>query len=432
MSEKNGAEMIVEKLDETKSQVQSLAEKTTEELKSVGDKITLGLKEVFESQAKEEVKSLKAQLANKDEELKSFRSGHGVSKANVELEEKALRAIASKLHNKEEVNFNSEEFKSIRFSDATTTGGFDVAPIKMGEVDVNKQAVVTILGDIDVMPAVTANDGSVVWDGYDESLVDIYDSNEMDAAELSEAVKLSLIKLSMKEVKAKMAISSKVILNTMSGGNQVAVLDRNLRALDSRYNRKLAANVFQDIITAANSSLVGKVASTTAEAPATAEARQDLRLFPSNLKVQYIPNAVMYVSRAFLNALYSKEASDGHLTTEQFVFGNNGITLYVTAERAIPVRVFEHAQIGTYKSLADGSTDITADYVNGSETNTGKLLAIVGDLKSAYKLVPNTVGMIGVDTEIANVMNNTCIAGKVSYAAQGLILREAVKVFYAS
>lgn len=273
------------------------------------------------------------------------------------------------------------------------------------------------------------NEGSVAWDGYDESLVDAYDANEMDAAQFSEAVKKSTIKLSMKEVKAKMILSSRVIQNVLANGNQVSTLNRNISALNSRYDRKLASNVFKDVIAGVNASEISKVASTTNDAPADANARKDLRLFPSNLKLQYVAASVLYVSRYFLNALFAVEASDGHLPDEQFKFTDNGIQFFITPEKAIPVRVFEHSQIGTYKSLADGTTDITADYVNGGE-NTGKLLAFVADLRYAYKMVPSTIGTIGYDASISNILSGSCPAGKVSFAAQGIVAKEAIKVFY--
>ena len=396
-------------------------------MKSVGDNITKGLKEIFDAKSKEEIKSLNDKIANQEEEIKSLNSGHGVSEKRNEVESKSLIAIASKLNNKEEIKLDSEEFKSIRFSDATTTGGFNDSSPRLGLIDINKQPVVTILNDIDVLPAVALNEGSVAWDGYDESLIDMYDANEMDAATESEVIKRSLIKLSMEEVKAKMILSSRVIQNVLANGSQVATLNRNIVALNARYDRKLAAKVFQNIIAGVIAGDIGKVASTTADAPAVAQAREDLRLFPSNLKIQYVSGASMYISRSFLNALFSKEASDGHLAVEQFKYSDNGIQFFITPEKAIPVRVFEHSQIG--KSLVDGVASITTDYVNGSD-NTGKILAIVSDLKYAYKMVPSSIGTIGYDAGIANILSGSCPAGKVSYAAQGVIAKEAIKVFY--
>jgi hypothetical protein len=421
---------LVEKIEgiyakiEDKAKTESL---NSEELKSLKEDLAKSVKE-----HKEAMDSQKTQLDAIETKLNK---PYGVtienkSEVNQQEVKKSLTSIASKLNSKEKVGL--EEVKAIRFTDATTTGGFLDTPRKMGEIDINKQPNTLILNDIDFMGAANANEGSVAWEGFDESLVDMYEANEMDAAQISEAVKKSLIKLSMKEMKAKMIISSRVIQNALSGGDQISVLQKNLQALESRYRRKLAAQVFQDIIADVNNNLIGKVASTTNEAPADAQARVDLRVFPTNLKVDYIPSSIMYVSRAFLNACYSKEASDGHLATEQFVTDANGITSFVTPERAIPVRVFEHNQIGTYKSLADGTTDITTDYVNGSASNTGKLLAIVADFRSSYKLIPSSIGTIGYDSSISNILDGSCPAGKVSFAAQGVVLREAVKVFYAS
>lgn len=415
-------ENICSKIEE-KAKVES---SNSEELKSLKDELANATKS-----HKEAIEAQKSQLDAIETKLNRPSAGFKAEKAEDEEEvKKSLTAIASKLKSKEAIDLG--EVKSIRFTDATTTGGFFDSPVKMGEIDINKQPNTIILNDIDFMGAANANEGSVAWEGFDESLVDLYEANEMDAAQLSEAVQKSVIKLSMEEVKAKMIISSRVIQNVLSGGNQVSVLQKNLQALESRYRRKLAAKVFQNIISDVNKGNIGKVASTTAEAPANDQARQDLRLFPSNLKVDYVPSAVMYVSRAFLNACFSKEVSDGHLATEQFVTDANGITAFVTPERAIPVRVFEHNQIGNYKSLADGTADITADYVNGSNTNTGKLLAIVADFRSSYKLIPSTIGTVGYDASISKILDGSCPAGKVSYAAQGVVLREGIKVFYAS
>ncbi|MFT6151410.1 MAG: hypothetical protein ACJAY9_000799 [Flavobacteriales bacterium] len=367
----------------------------------------------------------------KAREALSLRPGSHGSKSLVDEAEtkKSLEYIAGKFKNKETADLNQEEVKAIRFSDATTTGGFIDSPLRMGEIDINKQPNTIILNDIDFMGAVGSNDGSVAWEGFDESLVDLYEANEMDAAQLSEAVKKSLIKLSMEEVKAKMILSSKVIQNALAGGNQLSTLQKNLTALDSRYRRKLAAKVFQNIIDAAIKGDIGKIASTTDDAPADNAARKDLRLLSTNLKVDYIPEATMYVSRKFLNTLFSTTVSDGHLPLEQFVTTPDGVTRFVTPEKAFAVRVFEHNQIGNYKSLVDGVATISTDYVDGAD-NTGKLLAIIADFKTSYKLIPSSIGTIGYDASITNILDGAVPAGKSSYAAQGIVLREGVKVFY--
>jgi len=440
MPEKTGAEAVAQNIAEAKENAAAAAEEVKslgEGVKALAENLKEGFASMKEIKETEEMKSLKSELERKSaeannlkEKLKLADAGQGSIPGDISEEEvKSIQALASKLVSKDRVALNSEEYKSIRFTDASTTGGFIDSSRKMGTIDINKQPLATILEDVDVMPAVNSNEGSVVWDGFDESLVDMYDANEMDAAKLSEAVRQSLIKLSMNEVKSKMILSSRVIQNALAGGNQVATLNRNLTALESRYRRKLATKVFQDIIGFANGGKIFKQITTTTNTPADEQGRVDLRLFPSKLKVDYVSGSVMYVSRAFLNALFSKETADGHLATEQFVFTDSGITLYVTPEKAIPVKVFEHNQIGDYKSLDDGSTSITADYVSGG-TNTGKLLAIVGDLNYAYKVIPSTMGTVGYDASISNIFDGAVPAGKISFAAQGVVAREAIKVLY--
>ena len=421
---------IIQKYEE----VSIVAQKAVNESKTFKEEVNAKLLPL-----ETEIKSLEAKLSQAEEDSKKsiqkieeainsgFKSvSEGVLKYN-KLEKKSLESIAKALSKKETISLNADEFKAIRFSDATTTGDFIGAPIKYGEIETNKQVLTNILQDIDIMPAVAKNDGDVAWDGFDESLVDIFDSNEMDAAQLSEAVKKSEIKLNLVENKAKMAISARVIQDP----NQLGTLDRNLGALARRYERKLASKVYNDIIRAAISTNVAKFETSTADAPADGTARNDLRLFPSKLKIQYVDNAVIYISRMFLNSLFSKEVSDGHLPLEQFIANaNSGINSFFTTEKNIPIRTFEHAQIGDYKSLANGTTNITADYVDGGE-NTGKLLAFVADLKTAYKLIPSSFDTVGYDASFGYIINGSVPAGRIGYVAQGIVAKEAIKVLYA-
>lgn len=428
----SGAEIIVEglkkidtALNTNQDNLEKFTQKTTEEIKSVGESFANSLKEVFSGQQSEEIKSLKAELANKDEEIKSYKAdigGINIANKKKELEHKSLISIANSINNHRTVNLESEEYKSISFHDATTTNNFSKPETPMGIFEIVKQPLVTILQDVGNMPAIAATEGQLVWDAYDESLLDFFEANEWDQAKNSDEVKYQRIKLQMRKEQAKMPISADVILNVMAGGNQAEVLRRNLIALENKYNRKIAARVYQDIIITG-----GKISTATSD---LAVARENLRLFPTNLKTQYINNASLYVSRAFINALFSKAVSDGHLPTEQFVF-SNGITYFVTPEKLYPVKVFEHNQIGNYKSLSDGSTDITADFVAGG-TNTGKLLAFVGDLNDSYKLIPSTMGTVGYDAGIGRILDQTVIAGKISFVAQGLIMQEGVKTLYSS
>ena len=77
--------------------------------------------------------------------------------------------------------------------------------------------------------------------------------------------------------------------------------------------------------------------------------------------------------------------------------------------------------------LSAGEETITTDYINGG-TNTGKLLAFVGTLKECYKLIPSSIGTVGYDASISNILDGVCPAGKVSSAAHGIVLKEGLKV----
>lgn len=429
---KNSVSEISKKLDGIQqgleASVKDIKENLVNETKSLVDSEIKKINESVETQFKK-INESNDKFQNTVEEFVNNTKTIAKSgkKKNFINDEASLKALASALNSKTSIDFSKEENKAIRFSDATTTGDFGGDVSKYGEIDINKQPTTEILGDIDILPAIAKNDGEIGWDGYDESLVDIYNANEMSPAEFTEALKKSEIKLMLKEHKAKMAISSRVITNP----NSIAILDRNIVTLNNVYDRKLAKQVFQDIIDAANKNAIDKFATTEADAPISAATREDVRLFPSKLLKAYAPNAILYISRPFINALFSKEVSDGHLPTEQFFYAINGLSNLVTPEKAYIVRTFEHNQIGNYKSLHDGSTNITTDYVPGGSSNDGKLLAFIADLKFCYKLVPSSLGVIGYDNSLGDLLGGSVVAGKISYAAQGLVAKQAIKVLYA-
>lgn len=407
----------------------SLSKSIKEEVESAKGLIVEETKNLIDSEVKKINESSQKWQNTVEEFVNNTKSITQINRKKSKLinDEASLKTLASVLNNKGQIDFAKEEYKAIRFSDATTTGDFTGAPDKYGEIDVNKQPSTEILGDIDILPAVAKNDGDSAWDGYDESKVELFENNEMSPAQLSQELKKCEIKITMKTHSAKMFISSKVVTNP----NELGTLDRNITSLNNKYDRKLAEQVFQDIIQAALKNEIEKVETSTADAPVSDTTREDLRLFPSKLKKNYSNNAIIYISRTFLNALFSKTVSDGHLPTEQFYYTANGISNLVTPEKAYIVKTFEHNQIGDYKSLADGTADITTDYVPGGTSNDGKLLAIVADLKYCYKLIPSSLGVIGYDPTIGTLLSGAVPAGKISYAAQGLVAKEAVKVFYA-
>lgn len=431
---------ILKKIDDVAVQLKADASIESE-------KKSLEIKNELKSQIETEVKSLEAKLSQAEEDYKksiqkieeAINSGFKSvsektdSKSYVPLSLKEAQYIAEALNSHKQAKFFISDKKTIRFGDATSTNTIDRPATVMGSFEVNKDIPSTILQDVDLMPAVNDNEGALVWNTFDESLIEAFEANELDPALTSKEVVYRNVKLALKKVQAKMNISTDVIINVLQGGNQVPVLERNIAGLNRKYDKKIIKDIFQDIIASANNNLVGKTATTTQYAPADATIRKDLRNFLSTLKKEFIGNSVIYVSRQLINAAFSVEASDGHLPLEQFSYSNN-IQAFVTPEGLIPVRTFEHAQIGTYKSLHDGSTDITSDYtpVTGSLSgNAGKLLAFVGDLKFAYKVIPSAMGIIGYESGVGTLLDGATKAGKIGYVAQGIVESQAIKALYA-
>lgn len=422
-------------IDQTKSNLADLQKKEIEPLQNE-------VKSLKEANAKLEEK-LSKEIENNQKNIdkielainKGFASSIEKTefKSYTPLSLKEAKTIAEAINGKMQIQITNLESKAIRFGDATSTNLIDKPATVMGSFEINKDSPSTILQDVDVLPPVNGNEGTLVWDTYDESLIEAYEANEMDQSKVTKEVVYSNRKLNLKKVQAHMNISTDVILNVLQGGSQVIVLDRNIAALNKKFDKKVIKNIFQDLVSGVNNGLIGKTASTTQYAPADATIRRDLRNFLSTLKKEYIANSVIYVSRQLINAAFSIEASDGHLPLEQFYYASN-IQAFVTPEGLIPVKTFEHSQIGTYKSLHDGTTDITSDYTAVTANlsgNAGKLLAFVGDLKFAYKVIPSSIGLIGYDSNVTPLLTGATKAGKISYVAQGFVETQAVKAFYA-
>lgn len=431
-NEKTGADLIVEKLSENKSQIESLTENVVNEFKSVGDKIALAFAETKSKEAQEEIKSLKDQIANKDNKIAALSSSGGVGLSNGEEEKKSATAFAAAIKDKSVIRL--EEHKAIRITDPTTTGGFFPNVVNRGILDVNAQPLITLLDDVDVLPAVNTLKEESFFLGYDSSLLDLDEANEMDPATAKKTIEHSAIKITSRKEQASILVSTDLMLSAYAGdATALNVVEKNLDELRMKFLRKNVKKGFQDIIANANSTDLNKIVKveSTLDTVDEISMRKDLRLLPTTLKKQYVNTSILYLSRKFLNAIFAKEATDGHLPLEQFVY-RDGITFFLTPEKSYVVRTFEHDQIGDYLSLKDGTTSITTDYNPSASAggNAGKLLAIVGDFKKGYKYQPSIAGTIGYDNSVREQLTGVVVAGMISYVAQGLGVRESLKVLY--
>tara|TARA_R110000868_G_C10972986_1_gene771152 strand:- start:41031 stop:42347 length:1317 start_codon:yes stop_codon:yes gene_type:complete len=431
------------------------------EVKALTTKIDSLLAKIKEKSEKEEINSVEIKSL-KEDLIKTITENKISSNAAVLEQKSQLDAIEAKLNNpfnpvNEEKKLNEthlkediisickaidsrkqvrlEETKAIRITDATTTGGFIPSSVSRGLVDVNAQPELVLLSEIDNLPAVNTLKEESFFIGYDSSFLDLDGANEMDAADVSRLIELSIIKIVSRKEQAKILVSSDIMLSAAAGDvSAMEIVQRNLSELRIKFYLRVVKKVFADMINNANSSEVKKIVkipTTTNNPTQTATLRENLRNFPSNLKKVYIGNSVMYLSRTYLDSIFAKESSDGHLPLEQFRYEGK-ITYFLTPGKAYRVETFEHDQIGTYKSLVDGTTDITTDYDPAAlvGANAGKLLAIVGDFKKGYKHQPSTAGTIGYDSSISNLLDGAIPAGIISYVAQGLGVKEALKLLY--
>jgi len=444
MEPKTGAEAVAESIAEAKN---SAAEAVVE-VKSLGEGVkelaktlTEGFASIKEKEVTEEMKSLNAKLEEKSaeannlkEKLKLADAGQGSFSEGVSEEEtKSISAFTAAIEGKSKTRI--EEYKSIRVTDPTVTGFFTKQGVNRGIVSTNEQPMVTLLSDVDVLPAVNTIKEESFIIGYDSSLLDLDEANEMTPAQIKEAIQHSKIVIQSRKETAKIPVSSDLILAARAGDRSSAQLvQRNLDELKQKFMLRCVKKAFKDIIDNANSSdtvRIAKFETATDDATAADTLRQDLRNLPTKLKKNYVGSSIMFISRTFLNSIFSKQVSDGHLPLEQFEY-RDGITYFLTPEKSYIVRTFEHDQIGNYKSLKDGSTVITADFNPAASAggNAGVLLAMVGDFKKGYKYQPSTAGTMGYDGLISELLDGVVYAGVISYVAQGLAVKESLKVLY--
>ena len=432
-TENKGAEMLAESITSGFSKV---TQDLKSEFKSVGDNIVLGLKSIEESKAKEEVKSLEAKLSHAEEELKSLRSGQGVgSEAQKQLEEKSVKDFASAVLSNGKVKLENKS--AIAFFD-NSSAGLAVRDTYRGEVNLNRQPLNKLFDYVDILPAMPVAKGDSVWDGYDETLVDINTVNEADGAPLSENVKFAEIKINYEEYTAKMTLTRSVLAEAQSG-NALAVgkLSRNLTSLDNKFTRNVIKAAYRKIADATKAGKIQKVITSVAETPVITDenaiaARRDLLNLVSNLKTDYVPRAAIGIDRTFLNGMFSQPTTDGHLALEIFEVAADGAVGFKTPEGVIPVFTFDHEQFGDYTTLAAGNALITSGYNLAGTGNAGKILAILADFREGYKVAPSSLGEVGYDNTFASKLSGSIPAGKFSWIGHGIVVHECFKVLYSA
>lgn len=477
MTEKSPAEVIAEKLEKSNVAAEKNAEMIAELAKST-QSLAQTVEVMVNKSAKDEEISKSAsiveELKNEVELLKAKDvAGRqafvgGASEESRKTEE--LNSLAKSLRESRDGITNFADYKSIyspvgtlkksmlvSYDNSTAGAAVKEAQI-LGQINVNLQTSSPITSVVRNLNGgkLTQNQGFTT---FDESLVDDFESLEGKAKEQSDLVKNGTIELKVGQISAKMPVTDNVIFAAQNSEFTFNPINQTLIALDKRFEKKVARQVlngnsatFEGIFTKAHKSdFRGKVVESANDNYITLE---DLSRLGLNLKGEYLRNSVIIIDRAALYDLYQEPAEDGHLKIEQFDY-NSSIAALRTAERVIPLigvdsSVFEIQQnfndgFASYKSFADGTTEITTGYCPksgyptelkfGGSTyspvtdNAGKAAAILADFNSAYAVLRSTAGRMGLDDSLKDLLDlGYGVAGKIGYVGGKTLNSEAINI----
>jgi hypothetical protein len=179
---------------------------------------------------------------------------------------------------------------------------------------------------------------------------------------------------------------------------------------------------------------------------------QDLGNLTSQLKADYIRNAVLFLDKKVIYETYYEEAADGHLKLEQFDYSNGMVGLR-TPERVIPivfvdssffeVDVASNDGFANYETFSGsgiiksgytpsqfvGTTKTVNNVVYTATVNTGKAVAILADWKAAYTLANSSVVRLGYDQSFGNLLLNGYVwGGKIGYVGGAPTTTEAITI----
>ena len=343
--------------------------------------------------------------------------------------------------------------KSMQTFDNSDVGAFVPNTRILGELNINLQTVSPIVSLVSNINAGAIVAGDLGYKTFDESLVDMFESNESEGKPTTEQIRRGEIIIHVAEQSAKVKISDKTVHSIESGeliGNPLMKL---FGALENRYRK----NIGRQILNGSDSGLgikgifsiahqsgsKMKVVETAADNVVTLK---DLGNLTSQIKIDYLRNAVMLVDRKVLYEGYFNEAADGHLRLEQFEYSANGMIGLRTPEGVIPLvgvdssyfeaDVASNDGFANYKTFDGGSNIIKSGYtpsqyasVAGATDNAGKAVAILADWKMAYSLANSSVVRLGYDQSFGNMLLNGYVwGGKIGYVGGAPTVEETIAI----
>ena len=433
---KSSADLIVDKIKESNSQILQLTEKTTEEFKSVGDKIVLALKESSENKAKDEIKSLEDKLANKEAEIKSLRSGHGISKVEV-------KSLLSKAFS-ENINDNKFSIKNVRsFIEQKSNGvvGFDAKrggiflkqPEIYGEV-VNlfprAKGISALIKNIDVR-------SDVVVRRKDNSKTAIYETLENKVAQSTKGNEYTEMTIEQKAQSVKIPVSAEMLKEIQRGETSFDLVSEQVNDLVDLYNYKKDQLVVVKSIekSQAIASVVKKSLTASADSTNGLWGFADILACLTKFEKFYrTPNMVFVADQSYLDKVFAKVAADGHGNMEYFEF-NNGFTSLKSANGLIRLVGVDSEFFANYKkfdnNLAPTSNIATTGFdFNGNATaNGGKVLGMFVDLSKTMLLCEDQdIFEVGLYQDAKDTFNQEAFFGLYGSYGLGIILEASMGI----
>jgi len=476
MTIKNPAEVIAENIEKSNTVASQNAQVLSELAKST-QAIAEGLKTIVEKSVKDEeisksvteLSEIKAELevlkARDEARSKGFVSA-SAEEAKIEKAKEGLKTILSSLISKSKLGspesvslketglFNEIGIlnKSLVTFDNTSAGAAVPAKRTIGTVNINVQTVSPITSLVTNINAQNMVAGDIGYRTFDPSLLRITGSNENQGKITSDQIKNAEVLIQLGQISAKLPISDKTLHAAMSGEFTFNPINQNLIELERRYEKQIARDILNGNGSDGIHGMIAESQKSGFRGFAVESANdnyvtlQDLARLGANLKKPYLSNAAIIIDRAALYDLYFDEADDGHLRIEQFDYAS-GIASLRTPEGVIPLigvdsscleaNVDSNDGFANYKSFKSSST-ILSGYApkvgapTGAQTdNAGKLVAVIGDLSSAYTLARSSVVQMGVDDSLSNILTQGYTwAGKIGYVGGKVINQEAFGVLY--
>jgi HK97 family phage major capsid protein len=320
------------------------------------------------------------------------------------------------------------EIKSLNTFDNVSTGYKISNPRRAGDVEIVAQPLSRI------SPFVTniSAPANVIYNEFDTSYVDVYESTEYQAKTTGDVIKWGEKIIKQAQHSVKVPVTDSVLHLSAAGGYDIDPVARLLSAIEDKYDLKKDKEIVKDYIKAAQKT--GTRVNKQVSATANTIVIKDILNTVAKLKPKYTNNlgSMRFLADvAVIDELFTQVGDDGHAMFEYFDYANKLAGLK-TSRGVIEIVGVEGDFFKDYLRFDDNgaaTTDvITTSYVIGG-SNNGKVAGMFVDLNATYTLVSSPVSLLQVDNSFADQLTKGYVwAGKIGYFGGTVKLEEAVSL----